>query len=236
MKKYKNKEWLENQYINLKKSMNDIAKICDVSGSTIMKWMIKFGISRRSHSEAGKLMKNDGQFKKGNNNWKHNKYIGLKLICKECGKEFTNTHMRQKYCSVYCQQKNYSKQNQQIKKKNSRKHLLKAYNLTLEQFDRLKNINNSCWICGYSSHTENLCVDHNHGTNEIRGLLCHNCNKTLGIVKDNPFILIKMVHYLRKKPISFNQSIEEISNEIGDTTDFLQRFEKNPDIFSVNLI
>lgn len=234
IKKYRNKEWLEDQYINKKKSMNDIAKICNISSSTIRKWLIKFKIRIRTHSEAFKS--NSGQFQKGNTNWKHNKYIGIKLICKECKEEFINTHMRQKFCSVECQQKNYSKRNKEVRKRNNRKHILKAYNLTLEHFDRLKKINNNkCWICGCESHTEELCVDHNHKTNDIRGLLCHNCNKTLGIINENPFILIKMVHYLNKKPVSFNQSIKDIIEEIGDTTTFLQRFEQNPNIFSVNL-
>ena len=29
-----------------------------------------------------------------------------------------------------------------------------------------------------------LCIDHNHDTEKPRGLLCHNCNTALGLLKD----------------------------------------------------
>lgn len=39
-------------------------------------------------------------------------------------------------------------------------------------------------------------VDHCHETNQIRGILCHNCNRALGLVKDNKETLLKMIDYL----------------------------------------
>jgi hypothetical protein len=49
--------------------------------------------------------------------------------------------------------------------------------------------NNSCGICKKhrDSFDKDLCVDHNHVTGEIRGLLCHSCNNMLGLLKvDDP--------------------------------------------------
>jgi hypothetical protein len=43
-----------------------------------------------------------------------------------------------------------------------------------------------CTICG---EEETLVVDHDHKTNQIRGMLCNRCNKGLGLFRDNPDLL-----------------------------------------------
>ena len=43
-----------------------------------------------------------------------------------------------------------------------------------------------------------LCIDHDHGTNKPRGLLCHNCNTALGLVGDNISTLANLINYLDK--------------------------------------
>ena len=46
-----------------------------------------------------------------------------------------------------------------------------------------------CGICQrriYSKRYKAFCVDHNHDTGEIRGLLCHNCNRAIGMLRDDP--------------------------------------------------
>lgn len=48
---YKNKEWLENKYINEKLSTNKLAKNCQVMQNTIWYWLKKFDIPIRSKSE-----------------------------------------------------------------------------------------------------------------------------------------------------------------------------------------
>lgn len=42
-----------------------------------------------------------------------------------------------------------------------------------------------------------LAVDHCHKTKKIRGLLCDNCNKGLGLFKDKPELLNSASEYLR---------------------------------------
>jgi hypothetical protein len=41
-----------------------------------------------------------------------------------------------------------------------------------------------------------VCVDHDHETNKVRGLLCNSCNKALGLFKDSPNILNQAINYL----------------------------------------
>jgi hypothetical protein len=64
---------------------------------------------------------------------------------------------------------------------------------------------NKCAICAEEETAPNtwkkdqprrLAVDHDHGTGEVRGLLCYRCNTTLGKVEDNIDLLKKMIEYL----------------------------------------
>ena len=59
----------------------------------------------------------------------------------------------------------------------------------------LKRENMPCEICGDIKET--LCIDHDHNTGEIRGLLCHNCNRGIGLLNDNIENLERAVLYLR---------------------------------------
>lgn len=62
---------------------------------------------------------------------------------------------------------------------------LKGYGITVEDYNRmLERQGNRCAICGTLSGERKgihcLCVDHDHNTNKVRGLLCHDCNRALG--------------------------------------------------------
>ena len=43
-----------------------------------------------------------------------------------------------------------------------------------------------------------LCVDHDHETNKVRGLLCGPCNLGIGKLADDPVIIQSAVNYLIK--------------------------------------
>lgn len=60
--------------------------------------------------------------------------------------------------------------------------------------------NYSCAICGINAEESKngLAVDHNHATEQVRGLLCLRCNVGLGYFKDNINSLTQAVTYLLK--------------------------------------
>lgn len=85
------------------------------------------------------------------------------------------------------------------KRKNGRKaDLKKRYNLSTEEYEYISfKQGHVCAICNEQSQNgKKLCVDHDHKTNAIRGLLCNNCNTSLGLLKDDPELVIRAYNYL----------------------------------------
>lgn len=85
-----------------------------------------------------------------------------------------------------------------VKWKESR--LKKEYNLTIGEYQVLSEVQNHvCAICFMPDTRSNqLVVDHNHVTGEVRGLLCHNCNLGLGNIRESVEIAYSMVDYIIK--------------------------------------
>lgn len=83
------------------------------------------------------------------------------------------------------------------RKKEMRDYALRTkYGITQEEYDRLFQLQNGkCAGCGKTLDS-NLCVDHDHGTGKVRGLLCKGCNLAIGNVKDNPETFLKLYQYL----------------------------------------
>ena len=50
-------------------------------------------------------------------------------------------------------------------------------------------------------------IDHNHKTNEIRGILCHNCNVAVGTFFENVIIINNAVKYLQFINISNSSGV-----------------------------
>jgi hypothetical protein len=54
-----------------------------------------------------------------------------------------------------------------------------------------------CAICRCEQKGKtHLCVDHCHRTGTIRGLLCHNCNRAIGLLKDDHDVIVRAARYL----------------------------------------
>lgn len=70
----------------------------------------------------------------------------------------------------------------------------REYGLTPEdEVEMRESQDGACAIC---ERDVALCIDHNHITDVIRGLLCYKCNTALGHFNDNPYLLRKATAYL----------------------------------------
>jgi len=77
--------------------------------------------------------------------------------------------------------------------------LRKLYGITSDDYDLLlARQNGGCAICGRTSNLSGrlMAVDHDHDTDEVRGILCENCNFGIGSMQDSPALLIKAAEYL----------------------------------------
>ena len=81
------------------------------------------------------------------------------------------------------------------------KQLLRNYGITLGEYNSLlEKQNGVCAICSLpqkSKRNTRFCVDHDHTTGEVRGLLCDSCNRGIGLLKDDSRLLDKAAKYLR---------------------------------------
>lgn len=86
---------------------------------------------------------------------------------------------------------------EQFRNKTKQYDLKRRFGITLEVYtDMLTAQNHKCKICKQEETKTKLVVDHDHTSGKIRGLLCQNCNRALGMIKDSTLILKNMIEYL----------------------------------------
>lgn len=83
----------------------------------------------------------------------------------------------------------------------------RIYGITFEQYEEMwERQGRACALCttplvlagGAGQKRSGIAnVDHCHATGKVRGLLCHKCNRGLGLFKDNPAVLVKASAYLK---------------------------------------
>jgi hypothetical protein len=84
----------------------------------------------------------------------------------------------------------------------------KRYGITIEEFDRLyEACEGKCQICRKPLNREwrskyMACVDHDHETRRVRGILCRRCNQALGAFGDLIEGLQIAIDYLRRSEAS----------------------------------
>ena len=92
-----------------------------------------------------------------------------------------------------------------ISRMNSIQKRARRFGLTQEQFEKMmSDQNEKCFICKVSLKTQQFNIDHDHSCCEgryscgkcVRGILCGNCNRGLGMFKDNLEYLKSAIKYL----------------------------------------
>lgn len=87
---------------------------------------------------------------------------------------------------------------------------LSRYQLTADDLEAtLEAQDYACAICGGQDERKRedgtpypLSVDHCHMTGTVRGLLCGSCNSAIGLLKDDPEVIVKAAEYVKlwKRP------------------------------------
>ena len=85
---------------------------------------------------------------------------------------------------------------------------IESYGLTIVTFEQMKKAqDNACAICKtpftktHSFTKTYPCIDHDHETKKVRGLLCSNCNAGIGYLGDDPARLLSAAEYLKNKGV-----------------------------------
>jgi len=130
-------------------------------------------------------------------------FLGVRSQCKECEHLYSSKYQKEKYVEdeefrnkIHEYNKNYYKRNKDKLIEDSRTYVLKnKYNLTREEYEKL--CENGCHSCGKTD--TKFCVDHNHITGTIRGILCSGCNTALGLLRDDVNCILKLAYYLEER-------------------------------------
>lgn len=77
--------------------------------------------------------------------------------------------------------------------------LKSSYGITLEEKEQMIAAQDGkCAICYFEFSDNNKpCTDHNHLTQKVRGILCHACNRAIGLLKDDTAVLENAIKYLK---------------------------------------
>lgn len=112
--------------------------------------------------------------------------------CRKCGTSFDPKAPSHLYCSQECADWGLSS-----------RYLRRNYGIDADDYaDMLAAQDSKCKICQSLGLKINknakvhLVVDHDHQTGAVRGLLCHNCNRALGLLQDNKEIAYRAAEYL----------------------------------------
>ena len=110
---------------------------------------------------------------------------GLHAWCKTC-------------CAAYVVEKSDARR---LAWRESRRRLytLNKYGLSREEYEKRRAEAAGCAICGgVSENGKDLHLDHDHKTGRLRGFLCENHNRGLGMFGDDPVLLRAAADYLER--------------------------------------
>jgi hypothetical protein len=168
----------------------DTIKLCECGcGQPTRPWS-------RTQRTLGRIKGEPARFLVGHGNRRRNVIDG-QLSCAMCGEwkalddfhfNATMAHNRLSYCKP-CQAKRVRANT-----------LLRKYDITPEQYEAILTAQDGgCALCGARPETQHsalLTVDHCHDSNRVRGLLCFNCNVSLGKMHDDPALLRRAAFYI----------------------------------------
>lgn len=111
--------------------------------------------------------------------------------CEYCTAEFSSVDGRTKYCGEEC-----------ARTAKSLREAFRRYGITMQEYRRLwlkqKGV---CAVCHQPERTERnrlLTIDHDHVSGHVRGLLCSQCNRAIGLLQDDPKVIAAAAAYVKR--------------------------------------
>jgi hypothetical protein len=96
------------------------------------------------------------------------------------------------------------------------RYLLNNYGISLDDYWSIyRDQDGKCAICSLEGFTMakhcrlKLVVDHCHRTGVVRGLLCHNCNRGIGLLQESKSNFLNSIKYLESAETILNRSTSE---------------------------
>lgn len=120
--------------------------------------------------------------------------------CKKSKRLYYSTHPEYRKKLIKDSEKWKKNHPEKVKQISRRASIKCSYGLSYEDWLKIwKNQDGKCAICGeIFTKPSNAYTDHDHKTDEIRGLLCRKCNFGIGLFNDNPELLMNAIRYLQK--------------------------------------
>lgn len=118
-------------------------------------------------------------------------YLKNKEKILEAGKEWSKNNR-----DVW---KRYYEKNKEKINKQKRENWVKRYGIDIDQKKEMFDSQlGHCFLCNkkLSLDKKGCCIDHDHKTGKVRGILCSSCNCMLGYAHDNPEVLRKGATYV----------------------------------------
>lgn len=120
--------------------------------------------------------------------------------CPKCGTTKTgaefNKGTRANGLSAYCKECTYIS------------HVCRTYKISMEVYlQMVERAEGLCEMCGVMP--KRLVVDHDHDTDEVRGLICDRCNHFLGMIETKPSITSQAETYLANHATKTRQITKE---------------------------
>lgn len=151
--------------------------------------------------------------------------------CRKCGNIFTPLAPSHHYCSYKCGCESAAEN-----------YLNSTYGITLEEYRAIyRKQEGKCAICKKEGFTLQddiktpLVLDHHHLSGGVRGLLCHNCNRAIGLFKDDVNLFKEAIAYIQKPSLESSYIVPKRGNYNNVPLSKEQVFALYDDIFVLKL-
>lgn len=125
------------------------------------------------------------------------------MPCISCDKKWHAENYKRNRKKILLKNAEWRRNNPERVIYHARQALLRHHKITQEDYDRMfVEQDGKCAICHDVDTGRKVSklflVDHRHSDGKVRGLLCHKCNVSIGLLKENVEIIQNVIKYLTK--------------------------------------